>query len=394
MTNHATPAQAAEARHLLQFYGQLPIEPTGSDGVYLHCGDRRVLDLYGGHAVAVLGYNHPELLATLDHQARELFFQSNAVALDVRARAADALIDFAPDNLERVFFANSGAEANENALRLACRLTGRTRVAAVEFGFHGRTAGAGAVTWGSAGSWYGFPRAPFDVDYISRDVGSAVAAKVTDDTAAVIVELVQGVAGAYDLAPEFVTELATVCAARGALLIVDEVQSGIGRCGAPFASDLYGVKPDLLSTAKSLGGGFPCAALLTTAAVAAEVRSGDLGTTFGGGPLACALIETVLRVIRRDGLVERAQELHQQLRAALPLGPFTALQGKGLLAGLRCSRSARDVQAELLAADILTGSSADPNVVRLLPPLTVESQHIDQLLNALATLPAECETRR
>ncbi len=389
MTQYATTAQVAEARHLLQVYGQIALEPTGADGVYLHCGDRRVLDLYGGHAVAALGYNHPELIDALDKQAHALFFQSNAVALDVRARAADALIELAPDNLERVFFANSGAEANENALRLACRLTGRQRVAAVEHGFHGRTAGAGAVTWGSAGSWYGFPARPFDVDFIPRDVVAAVADNITNDTAAVIVELVQGVAGAYDLDPAFVTTIADACQSAGALLIVDEVQTGVGRCGAPFACDLYAVQPDLLTAAKSLGGGFPCAALLTTAEVAAAVGPGDLGTTFGGGPLACALIETVLRGVRRDGLANRARELHDQLRAALPLGPVVGLQGKGLLAGLRCSRSARDVQAELLAADILTGSSADPAVVRLLPPLTLEPAHIDRLLNVLATLPPD-----
>jgi acetylornithine/N-succinyldiaminopimelate aminotransferase len=387
MNRYATHAQAAEARHLLQVYGQLPIELTGADGVHLHCGQRRVLDLYGGHAVAALGYGHPELLAALEAQAGTLFFQSNAVALAVRANAADALADFAPDGLERVFFVNSGAEANENALRLACKLTGRQRVAAIECGFHGRTAGAGAVTWGAAGQWYGFPRTPFDVDFIPRDAPDAIAANVTDRTAAVIVELVQGVAGAYDLDREFVTVLATACAENGALLIVDEVQSGVGRCGAPFAADLYGVRPDLLTTAKSLGGGFPCAALLTTAAVAAEVRPGDLGTTFGGGPLACALISTVLRVIEREGLMGRARELHAQLDASLPLGPVVALQGKGLLAGLRCRRPAREVQAELLQADILAGPSADPHVVRLLPPLTLEKQHVQQLEAALATLP-------
>jgi acetylornithine/succinyldiaminopimelate/putrescine aminotransferase len=389
MTAHATPAQAAEARHLLQVYGQLPLEPTGADGVYIHCGSRRVLDLYGGHAVTALGYGHPAMLEALDAQARQLFFQSNAVALDVRARAADALADFAPDGLERVFFVNSGAEANENALRLACRLTGRQRIAAVQHGFHGRTAGAGAVTWGAAGRWYGFPRAPFEVDFIPRDDASAVAAHVTADTAAVIVELVQGVAGAFDLAPDFVAAIAAACEASGALLIIDEVQSGVGRCGAPFAADLYGVRPDLLTVAKSLGGGFPCAALLTTAAVAAEVRRGDLGTTFGGGPLACALISTVLRVIQRDGLVARAGALHAQLAAALPVGPAIGLQGKGLLAGLRLSRPAAQVQAELLAADILTGSSADPDVLRLLPPLTIDSHHVDQLAAALAALPGD-----
>lgn len=387
MTTYATHAQAAEAKHLLQVYGQLAIAPTAAAGVYLQCADRQILDLYGGHAVAALGYGHPDLLAALQAQAKAVFFQSNAVALDVRARAADALIDFAPDRLQRVFFANSGAEANENALRLACRLTGRPRVAAIEHGFHGRTAAAGAVTWGAEAKWYGFPRPPFDVDFIPRDEPEAVAASVTQETAAVIVELVQGVAGAYDLHPRFVTAISEACAATGAMLIIDEVQSGMGRCGAPFAADLYGVQPDLLTTAKSLGGGFPCAALLTTAEIAAEVRKGDLGTTFGGGPLACAMIETVLKVIRRDGLVERAGELHEQLRSALPIGPAAGLQGKGLLAGLRCTRPATEVQKELLAANILTGSSADPEVLRLLPPLTLQAQHIDQFLDALADLP-------
>lgn len=387
MNTFATAAQEAEARHLLQVYGQVAIEPTGAAGVYLHCGDRQILDLYGGHAVAALGYGHAELLKALDEQAAEVFFQSNAVALDVRARAADALADFAPAKLERVFFANSGAEANENALRLACRLTGRTRVAAVEHGFHGRTAGAGAVTWGAADKWYGFPRAPFDVDFIPRDEPAAVADCVGPDTAAVIVELVQGVAGAHDLDPAFVGAIDAACEASGALLIVDEVQSGMGRCGGNFAADLYKVQPDLLTVAKSLGGGFPCAALLCTQAVAAEIGNGDLGTTFGGGPLACAMIETVLKVINRDGLVQRAGELHERLRAALPVGPAMSLQGKGLLAGLRCSRPAKEVQRELLAADILAGSSADPAVLRLLPPLILEDRHIDQFLDVLATLP-------
>ncbi|MGI9329366.1 MAG: aspartate aminotransferase family protein [Gammaproteobacteria bacterium] len=387
MNQFTETAQAQEARHLLQVYGQLPIEPTAAKGVYLQCGEQQYLDLYGGHAVAALGYSHPELLAALQTQAATLFFQSNAVALPVRAQAADALIDIAPGNLDRVFFANSGAEANENALRIACKLTGRRRVAAIEKGFHGRTAGAGAVTWGAADRWYGFPATPFDVDFISRDDVGAVAGGITQETAAVIVELVQGVAGAYDLAPDFVAAIAARCEATGTLLIVDEVQSGIGRCGAPFAADLYGIAPDLLTTAKSLGGGFPCSALLLTGDVAAAVGPGDLGTTFGGGPLACALISTVIEVIKRDDLMTRATALHAQLAEALPVGPALALQGKGLLAGVRCSRPAREVQAELLAAGILVGSSADPQVIRLLPPLVLEPAHIEQLIAALATLP-------
>jgi acetylornithine/N-succinyldiaminopimelate aminotransferase len=387
MNADAKKAKAMEARHLLQVYSQLDLAPTAAEGVYLHCGDRRIADWYGGHAVAVLGYGHPDLLNALRKQARTMFFQSNAVPIASRAAAADALVAFAPDGLERVFFVNSGAEANENALRLALRLTGRKRVAAIQHGFHGRTAAAGAVTWGAAGNWYSFPRTPFDVDFIPRNDSESVASFVTSDTAAVILELVQGVAGAFDLDPGFVQTIAQACEEQGALLIVDEVQSGIGRCGAPFAADLYDVRPDLLTVAKSLAGGFPCGALLVTEEIAKAVAKGDLGTTFGGGPMACALVETVINVIRRDHLMENVQNLSAQIAAALPLGPVTEMQGKGFLMGLRCTRPAREVQAELLAKDILTGSSSDTAVVRLLPPLVMQQQHVDHLLTSLAALP-------
>ncbi len=386
MTSGIT-AKQHEARHLLQVYGQLPIEPDAAKGVYLHCGNRRILDLYGGHAVAALGYGHPELLDALQIQARTLFFQSNAIALEVRARAADALADFAPAGLDRVFFVNNGAEANENALRLACRLTGRRRIAAIEHGFHGRTAAAGAVTWGAAGRWYGFPDKPFDVDFIVRDSAQSAAAAIGDETAAVIVELVQGVAGAFDLDPAFVRAITQACARHGAILIVDEVQTGIGRCGESFASKLYGVAPDILTTAKSLGGGFPCGAVLTTPEVARSAGPGDLGTTFGGGPLACALIERVISIIQRDNLMGNVRELHERLADALPAGPVTGLQGKGFLIGLRCRRAAAEIQTQLLERDILVGTSADPNVIRLLPPLLLEARHIDHFISTLVALP-------
>ncbi len=377
-----------EAQHLLQVYGQLDLVPERGDGVYLHCGGRRILDLYGGHAVAALGYGHPALLAALNRQASALLFQSNAVPLPVRARAADALVEFAPAGLQRVFFVNSGAEANENALRLACRLTGRRRIAAIEHGFHGRSAAAAAVTWGARDRWYGFPQAPFDVDFIPRDDVAAVTRLVTQETAAVILELVQGVAGAVALQGDFVQAIARACERHGALLIVDEVQSGMGRCGAPFATDLYALSPDILTTAKSLAAGFPCAAVLMTEAVASSVGKGELGTTFGGGPLACALVETVIRVIRRDGLIDNVNRLHARLSQALPLGPVTGLQGRGFLTGLRLARPASEVQRELLARDILTGSSGDPAVLRLLPPLVLAEEHLEQLLAVLADLPA------
>lgn len=381
--NHA---QQSEARHLLQVYAQLPIEVDSAEGVYLHSGARRIIDFYGGHAVAALGYAHPDLLAALGRQAQNMYFQSNAVALEVRAQAADALVGIAPAGLSRVFFANSGAEANENALRIACRTTGRARILALEHGFHGRTAASAAVTWGAAKSWYGFPRAPFDVDFIPRDDIARAEAMIDGETAAVILEVVQGLAGAYDLDPVFVAAIAAACRRHGALLIVDEVQSGVGRSGAAFAAELYGLHPDMLTTAKALGGGFPCSALLLTEELAARLKSGDLGTTFGGGPMACALVSTVIEVIKRDRLLENVRTLSAELQKAAVTGPVTAVQGRGFLLGLRCKRPAKDVQAALLARDILVGTSSDPAVVRLLPPLTLERQHVQTLCAALADI--------
>lgn len=381
-------AREHEAQHLLQVYGQLPIEPSSADGVYLRDGDRRIIDFYGGHAVAALGYGHPAMLKALDEQARAVIFQSNAVAMEVRANAADALAAFAPGDLNHVFFTNSGSESNENALRIACKLTGRSQIVAIEHGFHGRTAAAGAVTWGSQ-RWYAFPKTPFDVDFIPRDNSDAVATTITEQTAAVILELVQGLAGAHDLDAAFVRAIAKACKEQGALLIIDEVQTGIGRCGQPFATNIYRIEPDMLTVAKSVAGGLPCGALIVTDAIAASVGPGDLGSTFGGGPLACALVRTVLDVIQRDQLMDNIRHLSHLIADACPVGPVNSVQGKGFLLGLRVGRSAAEVRDELLERDILVGTSTDPHVIRLLPPYILEEQHVQRLIDTLAELPEE-----
>jgi len=310
-------------------------------------------------------------------------FQSNVVALEVRARAADKLAAFAPTGLDHVFFVNTGAEANENALRIALKHTGRDRILAIEHGFHGRSAAAGAVTWGAAQKWYGFPRTPFDVAFIGRNDSTAAQEMINGDTAAVIVELVQGMAGAYELGREFAETLAGRCAETGALLIVDEVQSGMGRSGHPFAADAYQIKPDLLTVAKSLGAGFPCGAVLMTSEIAANLGTGDLGTTFGGGPLACALIETVIDEIIGSDLMENVRAVSAALVNALPAGPVKSAQGMGFLIGLRCSAPAKLVRDGLLERGILVGTSADPAVIRLIPPLVLDQPHIEELIDAL-----------
>ncbi len=384
----ARPAPPPIEDHLARVFAQYPLEVVSAEGVWLRGSKgERILDLYGGHAVAALGYGHPAWTRALAEQARACQFQTNAVAMQVRLRAAARLVRFAGLGLDTVFLVSSGAEANENALKMAFRLTQRPHVAAIEHGFHGRTAAAGAVTWGAAQKWYGFPRAPFDVSFIPRRDIAAIDEHVTAQTAAVIVEPVQGLGGAFDLGAPFLEALRRRCDATGALLIFDEVQCGVGRTGYPFAANLYGVTPDMITCAKALGNGFPCAALLMSPRVAGGVTLDLLGTTFGGGPLACAAIEAVIEAIESERLLERVRRVAAYVRETCIVGPVTGHQGAGLLTGLRTRRPAKDIQAELLARGILAGTSSDPHVLRLLAPYILEEPHVDLLRDALQGLP-------
>jgi acetylornithine/succinyldiaminopimelate/putrescine aminotransferase len=373
--------------HLDEVYSIMAFEPVRGQGVWLEdAAGRRVLDLYGGHAVAALGYGHPRLVAAIEQQAEAMIFQSNAARLSVRDRAADKLAAFAGLKLTRVFFVNSGAEANENALRLAFKVTGRKRVIAIEHGFHGRTAAAAAVSFGSSGGWYGFPSLPFEVAFVARDDVAALTAAVDSDTAAVIVEPVQGLAGAYDLAPEFLKAARSATRNAGAVLIFDEVQSGMGRLGAPFGANLYGIEPDLLTTAKGLAGGIPAGAVLMRPEITEGLKSGALGTTFGGGPVAAAAMEAVIDTIADESLLDNVRSVSSLIRSTCLKGPVESMQGRGFLLGLRLRRPAALVRDALLERDILTGTSADPNVLRLLPPLILSGEHVERLATALGEL--------
>jgi acetylornithine/N-succinyldiaminopimelate aminotransferase len=383
----AIHALARQHDFLAPVFARYPLEVAAAQGVWLtNSRGERVLDLYGGHAVAALGYAHPAWTAALAAQAASCQFQSNAVAMKVRATAARRLVRFSGLPFGSVFLVNSGAEANENALKVALRATGRPHVAAIEGAFHGRSAAAGAVTWGAQEKWYGFPRTPFEVSFIPRADPAAIAAQVTRDTAAVIVEPVQGLAGAVDLGAPFLGALRARCDEVGALLIFDEVQCGMGRTGEPFAANLYGVRPDMLTTAKALGNGFPCAALMMSPQVAASLRPESLGTTFGGGPMACAAMLAVLAAIKEQRLLERVRRLGAYIRRTCIVGPVTAHQGAGLLVGLRTTRPASQIQAELLECGILAGTASDPNILRLLPAYILEEEHVDMLSGALKDL--------
>jgi acetylornithine/succinyldiaminopimelate/putrescine aminotransferase len=389
MATAASSMTQANTSHLAQVFAQYPIEVAHGEGVYIYARDgRKILDFYGGHAVAGLGYGHPRWLAALERQARQMAFQTNALPMPIRERAAARLTKFAGLGLDTVFWLNSGAEANENALKLAFKMTGRSKAVALEQGWHGRTAAAGAVTWGALEKWYGFPHTPFDVSFTPRDDPSAVEHFVDRDTAAVIVEPIQGVGGAYDIGKPMLQALRQRCDDVGALLIFDEVQCGVGRTGAPFGANYYGVTPDILSAAKALGNGFPVSAVLLSRAVAKQLKHDDMGTTFGGGPMACAVAEAVIDTIESESLMANVRQVSTYIRSNCVIGPVTGTQGAGFLLGLKTSRPAKEVQAALMDKNILTGTSGDPHVLRLLPAYILNEGHVDQLCDALAKIPA------
>jgi acetylornithine/succinyldiaminopimelate/putrescine aminotransferase len=377
----ATPASPD---FLAPVFAQYPLDVVSGEGVWLQLRDgRRVLDLYGGHAVAALGYGHAAFTRALSEQAHTLNFQSNAVPLDVRTRAAQRLIRFSGMDFNSVFFVNSGAEANENALKMAFNVNvGRSEVVALEQSFHGRTAAAAALTWGAADKWYSLPRTPFDVTFIPRRDLAALA-QITEKTAAVIVEPVQGVGGAFDLGADYLAALRRRCNETGAVLIFDEVQCGMGRTGEAFSAKLYGVQPDMLTTAKALGNGFPCSALLMTPRIARAVKLDALGTTFGGGPMACAVIEAVIDAIEKEDLVAQVKRVGEYIRQRCIVGPVKGYQGAGFLAGLIMKRPAKEIHRALLERNILTGTSGDPAVIRLLPAFILEESHVELLRDAL-----------
>ena len=326
------------------------IEPTirisRGEGAYVFDAQgRRYLDMYGGHAVCSVGHAHPRLAAAIAEQARRLTFYSTVADLDVREEAAKALTT---ERHPYVFFVNSGAEAVENALKLA-----GGSVVSFKGCFHGRTAGAWALKTGA-----------------THEFGEVPA---LDGAAGVIVEPIQSLAGVRTAPAEFFVGLRDECDRVGALLIYDEVQTGAGRTGTKYFAGRHGVWPDVVCLAKGIAGGFPAGAVLMTEAVAAKVKIGDLGSTFGGGPLASAAICATASILEEERLPQNAAARGSQLKSAV--GAF----GEGLLLGVRARPGA---VGRLLEAGILVGGSANPEVIRLLPPLVITKEQCDVFAEA------------
>jgi acetylornithine/N-succinyldiaminopimelate aminotransferase len=374
---------------LLPTYTPYPFAILSGSGERVFDTDGRAyLDFYGGHCVASTGHSHPALVAALAEQARTLIFYSAAAQLPVRDAAAQALVDFAPDCVASAFFCNSGAEANENALKLAVQLTGRHRFVAFRGSFHGRTLLAASVS-DSPELHKGLGPLLAPVDFLPFGNTAALQAADFSGVAAVIVEPIQSMAGVATARNAWFKALREKCTQAGSLLIFDEIQTGIGRMGTPFAAQFYGVDPDLITCAKGVASGVPMAAVLMTAAVAAALRPGDLGSTFGGGPLACAALIATLKVIHEEGLMANAAAQAQRLRTALAGSFITEVRGEGLLLGLVAGSHAAALKRYLQQHFILVGGSSDAAVLRLMPPLSVSADSVTALLGAIQRFAVE-----
>jgi len=369
----------------LPVYTQFPLRAVSGHGSWIiDDQDQKWLDAYGGHAVAATGHCHPEVVRAIAEQAAKLIFYSTAVPHAAREDLAELIASLCPKPLGKVFFCNSGAEANENALALARKVTGRQRIVSVAGGWHGRTAATLAVTDGpkyeEAARRSGIPlstKVPFN------DV-AAIGAAVDESVAAVIVEPVQGLTGARECSPDFLRAARIACDREGAVLIFDEIQCGVGRCGAFTAAEAYEVVPDILTIAKGLAAGLPIGAMVATTAITASLKVGDLGSTFGGGPVPCAAAIANIGVIQRERLIENAVMVGDQIRRATQRLPgVVELTGRGLLIGIRLNRPASEVQQALFGLRVLTGTSSDPAVLRLMPPLSFSRNEANLLIDAL-----------
>ncbi len=377
----ATVTPAAPRLAEFPAYKRLPLEVVGAQGCEIVLRDgRRLLDLYGGHCVNTLGAGDAGLRAEILSQWDRLSFATNLLDHEPRRRFLAAFARNLPEGSWQVFCSNSGAEANENALKLALKATGRTRVVAFCGAFHGRTAGASAVTDGKR--WCADP---FEV--VRAPWGSA--AEVNGATAAVILEPIQSLAGVVDPPAGFLESLRAACDAHGAPLIFDEVQTGNGRLGAPWSAQHFGVTPDLFTTAKGAGGGLPIGLTVARSDIAAKVSGHALGSTFGGGPLALAAAAHVAERIAEPGFLDNVRATSAVLRRAAGLGPVARVRGAGLLLGLelRAGATASALRDALLARGFLAGTCDDPQVLRLCPPLTLTAAHAQSFLDALAALP-------
>ena len=369
--------------NLFDVYPLIDVEPVRGEGCYMY--DRhgnQYLDLYGGHAVISIGHSHPAYMRRITEQLQKIAFYSNYVKIPQQQELAGLLGRVSGCEDYRLFLCNSGAEANENAIKLASFRNGRKKVLSFGKAFHGRTHGAAVVT-DNPGICAPVNNRDHVVYVPLNDIDAVTAAISKGDICAVIIEGIQGLAGINCPDVEFLKDLRVACDRYDTELILDEVQSGYGRTGKFFAFQYAGIRPDILTTAKGMGNGFPVAGVLIHPKY--EAKYGMLGTTFGGGYLACAASIAVLEVMEQEKLVENALKTGNYLIEKLRTIPqIKEVRGRGLMIGMEFDEPIAPLRNKLIHEHrIFTGASSDKNVLRLLPPLSLTKEQADVFLGCL-----------
>ncbi len=370
---------------LFDVYPLFDITPVHAKDVYVYDeNETAYLDLYGGHAVISIGHSHPKYVAAISNQVAKLGFYSNAIQNPLQTELAIKLSKLPASKNYQLFLCSSGAEANENALKLASFHNQKHRILAFHNSFHGRTSAAVAATHD--------PKivAPLNaqqaVDFV--ELGNLEAVETIlkkNETCAVIIECIQGVGGLDQSSSAFYKGLETLCKTYNTVFIADEVQSGFGRTGEFFAFEKHDLKPDIISIAKGMGNGFPVGGILIHPNIKASY--GLLGTTFGGNHLACAAALTVLEVLEEENLMENAKQMSSYfIEKAQKISKLKAIKGRGLMLGLEFDFPVGTLRKNLLYNQhIFTGSAKNPNLIRILPPLTIQKIHIDIFFEGLTT---------
>jgi len=369
-------------------YG-VPLQPkrdlvavSGSGASLYDETGQEYIDCVAGIGVASLGHSHPRVVEAIKQQAETLITCPNIMYNDVRSNLLKRLVEVTPESLTRAYLCNSGAEAIEAALKFARLHTGRTNFVTAMRGFHGRTMGAVSATYTPRYREAFQPLIP-GFDFVPFNKIEKLDAAVTDNTAAVMLELVQGEGGVNPIQAEYLAAVRKLCTERGVLLVVDEIQTGFCRTGRFFASDHFDLQPDMMCVAKAMGGGMPIGATLLNADI--QIEPGLHGTTFGGNPLACAAALAAIDVYQSENMAGRAAELGEYFETRLNADDLTqvrAVRRLGLMIGIELKQKVQDKLAELLEHRIIA-LPAGPNVIRMLPPLVIEKEQIDQVVTVL-----------
>ncbi len=371
-----------DAKYVMQTYGRQPLVLSQGKGALVYdVYGKEYIDCVAGIAVNNVGHCHPKVVQAIREQAGELMHVSNLYYTEIQAELAKALVSVT--GMERVFFCNSGAEAVEAAMKLARKVSGKSSFVAAEGSFHGRTIGALSVTYKSV------YRAPFEppvstqTSFVPYSDADAVRQAISENTAAVILEPVQGEGGVNIPDPGYLKEVREICDETGTLLIFDEVQTGFGRTGTWFCKEQFGVEPDIMSMAKAIGGGFPMGAIAARDGISFE--RGQHAATFGGGPLACAAALASMEAIKEEKLLERSREIGayfmEKLRK-MDRDDVVEVRGKGLMIGVEMNYKCGDIVDFAREHGVLVNCTSD-SVLRLVPPLVITKEQIDTVVDVL-----------